>query len=365
MKLSIPDAYKAMGDQDLIDNILEKKAELGPRLVILGHHYQRREIVELSDFKGDSFQLSRNAASQPDADFIIFCGVHFMAESAEILSGPHQTVQLPDLRAGCPMADMADIFQVEQTWRELDKVCGVEHFTPITYMNSTADLKAFCGRNVGAVCTSSNTSAVFDWAFKQADKILFFPDEHLGRNTAKKKGIPKEKMIVWDPNAELGGHTPKQIHNADIILWKGYCHVHTYFEPEHVKTVRDKYPDATVIVHPECTPPVIQLADEVFSTEGMCKYARTSSALEIIVGTEVGLLYRLQKENPEKKFYPASRQAICPNMKLITLEKILWLLENMNHLPQAKRGEVKYEVKVPEDIRTKAKKAVDRMLEVL
>ncbi len=355
MKLLMPDTYKAMGDQDLIDNILEKKAELGPRLVILGHHYQRREIVELSDFKGDSFQLSRNAASQPDADFIIFCGVHFMAESAAILSGTHQTVQLPDLRAGCPMADMTDIFQVEQTWRELDKVCGVEYFTPITYMNSTADLKAFCGRNSGAVCTSSNASALFDWAFEQTEKILFFPDEHLGRNTAKKKGISKEKMIVWDPNAELGGHTPKQIHNADIILWKGYCHVHTYFKPEHVKTVRDKYPDATVIVHPECVEEVVDMADADGSTGFIVKFVEEAApGSTIIIGTEINLVSRLAFEHPDKRIFELAR-SLCPNMFQINLNNLLWTLDNL--------GTVNV-ITVPGQIQVEAKIALDRMLEI-
>jgi quinolinate synthase len=353
--LSMPDKYRQMSDQQLIEQIKAIKAELGKRLVILGHHYQRKEIVELSDFRGDSLGLSRDAAQQQDAEFIVFCGVHFMAESAAILARPYQIVQLPDLTAGCPMADMADIFQVEYAWRQIDKICSAENVTPVTYMNSTAELKAFCGRNDGVVCTSSNAGSVFDWAFKKTDKLFFFPDEHLGRNTANKKSIPKNKVIVWNLEEEMGGNTSKQIKEADVILWKGYCHVHTFFKPEHVLAIREKYPEAVIIVHPECVEEVVDMADADGSTGFIVKFVQEAKpGSTIVIGTEINLVSRLAMENPDKKIFELAR-SLCPNMYKINLRNLLWTLDNI--------GKINI-VTVPEQIKTEAKVALERMLEI-
>jgi quinolinate synthase len=348
----MPDKYGHKSDQQLIEKIKAIKAELGKRLVILGHHYQRKEIVELSDFRGDSLGLSHDAARQKEAEFIVFCGVHFMAESAEILSRPEQIIQLPELGAGCPMADMADIFQVESAWRDIDKICGSENFTPITYVNSSAELKAFCGRNDGIVCTSSNASSVFDWAFKKSDKLFFFPDEHLGRNTANKK---KNKVIVWNPEQEMGGNTSKQIKDADVILWKGYCHVHTFFKPEHVLAIREKYPEAIIIVHPECVEEVVDMADADGSTGFIVKFVQEAKpGSTIVIGTEINLISRLAMEHPDKKIFELAR-SLCPNMYKINLRNLLWTLDNI--------GKINI-VTVPEQIKAEAKVALERMLEI-
>ena len=355
MKPLMPDKYRGISDQELIERIKGRKAQLGNNLVILGHHYQREEIVQLADFRGDSLQLSRNAANQKEAQFIVFCGVHFMAESAAILSAPHQCVQLPDLNAGCPMADMADIFQVESAWDQLNKICGQENITPVTYVNSDAELKAFCGRNSGSVCTSSNTPAVFDWAFSNREKIFFFPDEHLGRNTSNKKGIPRDKIILWDPEEELGGNTKTQIKNAEVILWKGYCHVHTYFKPEHINAVREKYPAANIIVHPECVEEVVDMADYDGSTGFIVRFveeAATNST--IVIGTEINLVSRLARENPDKKIFELAR-SLCPNMYKINLNNLLWTLDNL--------GEINV-VTVPEGVKAEAEVALNKMLEI-
>jgi len=355
MKPLMPDTYRGMSEQELIKKIKDRKAQLGKNLVILGHHYQREEIVQRADFRGDSLQLSRSAASQKDAQFIVFCGVHFMAESAEILSSPHQQVQLPDLDAGCPMADMADIFQVEDAWRQLDKICGQGNITPVTYVNSDAELKAFCGRNEGSVCTSSNTPAVVDWAFSNREKIFFFPDEHLGRNTSKKKGIPKDKIILWDPDEDLGGNTEAQIKNADVILWKGYCHVHTYFKPEHVNSVREKYPETTIVVHPECVEEVVDMVDYNGSTGFIVRFVEEApKGSTITIGTEINLVSRLARENPDKKIFELAR-SLCPNMYKINLNNLLWTLDNI--------GEVNV-VTVPEQVKAEAEVALNRMLEI-
>jgi len=357
----MPDKYRQMSDQQLTEQIKARKVELGKRLVILGHHYQRREIVELSDFRGDSLGLSRDAAQQQDAEFIVFCGVHFMAESAEILSQPYQLVQLPELSAGCPMADMADIFQVESAWREIDKICGSQNVTPVTYVNSSAELKAFCGRNDGVVCTSSNASSVFDWGFEKTEKLFFFPDEHLGRNTANKKGIQRDKVIVWNPEEEMEGHesssgnTRKQVRDADVILWKGYCHVHTFFKPEHVLTIRNKYPEAIIIVHPECVEEVVDMVDEDGSTAFIVKFVQEAKpGSTIVIGTEINLINRLAMENPDKRIFELTR-SFCPNMYKINLRNLLWTLDNI--------GKINV-VTVPEQIKAEARVALERMLEI-
>lgn len=351
----LPDEYRGIPDEVLIERIREKKTLLGKRLVFLAHHYQRMEIVELSDFRGDSFGLSKIASEQKDAEFILFCGVHFMAESADILRQEGQTVLHPNTSAGCPLADMADITDVLYAWERITSICG-KNIVPVTYMNSRASLKAFCGRNGGTVCTSTNAGKVFDWAFKEKEKIFFFPDEHLGRNTALKKGIPRKKIIVWDPEKESGGNTPESIRDAEVILWKGFCHVHTRFKPEDILKAREKYPSAKIVVHPECREEVVKLADADGSTEFIVKYTESRHpGSTVIIGTEVNLVARLAKENTDKTVLELKR-SLCPNMFRISLNHVLWTLDNI--------GKVNV-VHVPENIKQDARIALERMLEII
>lgn len=341
------------GDKETIERIAALKERLGKRLLILTHHYQRKEIVALGDYKGDSFGLSQKAASDKDAQFIVFCGVHFMAESAEILSRPGQTVQIPAVEAGCWMADMAGLSVVERAWEELVSAAGGDSVVPIVYMNSDADLKAFCGSRGGAVCTSSNTPAAFRWGFGEREKILFFPDQHLGRNTANQMGIAPAEMIVWDPEKPLGGNSPEGIKKARVILWDGYCLVHTRFRAEHVAKMRQRFPDARVIVHPECTEDVVALADAVGSTSFIARYVEAApSGATIIIGTEINLIDRLALENPDKRVFDL-HYSLCPNMYKINLQNLLWTLENI--------GRVNV-VSVPEGIKANARLALERML---
>ncbi|MFC1868155.1 quinolinate synthase NadA [Thermodesulfobacteriota bacterium] len=340
-------------DKKIIERIKEIKEDLGERLVILTHHYQRKEIVDLGDFRGDSFGLSQRAASDNAARYIVFCGVHFMAESAEILSQPHQTVQIPDEEAGCWMADMADIHVVGRAWEELASVAGSGTIIPIVYMNSDAELKAFCGRNGGIVCTSSNAPAAFEWGFGKGDKILFFPDQHLGRNTGNRMNIPPDEMILWNPDKPLGGNTPGKVKRARVILWDGYCLVHTRFKVEHIREMKKRFPEAKVVVHPECTEEVVASADAVGSTSFIVKYVENSPpGSTILVGTEINLIDRLNIETPDREVLPL-HPSLCPNMSRINLKNLLWTLENI--------GRVNV-VKVPEEIKTDARKALDRML---
>jgi len=340
-------------DKEIIEQILGIKEALGERLLILTHHYQRKEIVDLGDYRGDSFGLSQKAAVDKAARFIVFCGVHFMAESAAILSQPHQTVQIPALEAGCWMADMADIDVVEKAWREVASITGEDSGIPIVYMNSHAALKAFCGNRGGAVCTSSNAPAAFRWGFGEREKILFFPDQHLGRNTGNQMGIPPEEMIVWDPHKPLGGNTPDSIKKAKVILWDGYCLVHTRFRVDHVLKMRERFPEAKIVVHPECTQEVVALADAVGSTSFIVKYVENAPPnATIIVGTEINLVNRLALENPDKNVLDL-HYSLCPNMFKINLKNLLRTLENI--------GKVNV-ITVPEPIKADARMALDRML---
>lgn len=346
---------KELNDTELIRKILDIKKELGEKLIILTHHYQRKEIVDLGDYRGDSFGLSRKASADKNALYIVFCGVHFMAESAEILSQPHQTVQIPDENAGCPMADMADIIQVENAWKELTNLIGTETMVPIVYMNSDAELKAFCGRKGGTVCTSSNAQLAMEWGFEQGDKILFFPDQHLGRNTGNRMGISPGEMILWKPGLPLGGNRPEEVNRAKLILWDGFCHVHTAFQVRHVHSMREKYPDAKIVVHPECTQEVVALADAVGSTDFIVKYVESApSDSTILVGTEIHLVERLNLEYPDKQVLPLHRSR-CPNMFKINLENLLRTLENIGTFNI---------VKVQDDIKVDARTALDRMLDL-
>jgi quinolinate synthase len=346
---------KDLNETGLVKKIQAIKRELGEKLIILTHHYQRREIVELGDYRGDSFDLSQKAAADKEARHIIFCGVHFMAESADILSQPHQIVQIPEKKAGCPMANMANSHDVERVWDELSITLGTDRVIPVVYMNSDAELKAFCGRNGGIVCTSSNALKAMEWGFNRGDKILFFPDQHLGRNTGNLMGISPEEMIVWDPDKRLGGHTPDEIKAARLILWNGYCLVHTRFQAEHVRKMKDKYPGAKVIVHPECPQEVVALADASGSTSYIVKYVENAPpGSTILVGTEINLIERLNFEYSDREVLPLHR-SLCSNMFKINLENLLWTMENI--------GRVNV-IQVPENIKTDARKALNRMLDL-
>ena len=316
-------------DKEIIDKIIKIKQELGNRLIILTHHYQRKEIVDLGDHRGDSFGLSQQAARDERAQYIIFCGVHFMAESAAILAKDHQTVQIPDMAAGCWMADMADSYLVEKAWNDVTAIVGNDTVTPLVYMNSDAFIKAHCGKNQGAVCTSSNAPKAFVWAFRQREKIFFFPDEHLGRNTGNHLGIPEDKMIVWDPEKPLGGNTEQDIKKAKVFLWKGYCLVHTRFTTDDMEAVRKNFPAAKIVVHPECTQEVVKASDAVGSTSFIVTYvADAPTGSTIIIGTEINLIKRLATEYPDKQILPL-KESLCPNMYKINLKNLLACLENV------------------------------------
>jgi quinolinate synthase len=350
------DSYLLVPDNSLDARIAAAKAQLGKDVVILGHHYQRDEVVKFADFRGDSLKLSYQAA-EAEGRFIVFCGVHFMAESADILRREHQAVILPDLNAGCSMADMADIGQVEACWNELSAL-GDLKVIPVTYMNSTAAIKSFTGEHGGAVCTSSNAAAVMRWAFERGDKVLFLPDEHLGRNTAFRMGIPLDQMIVWDPYQELGGNTAEAIHNARVILWKGYCSVHQRFTPKHIERVRREHPGIRVIVHPECRYEVAQAADQIGSTEGIIQaIAGSPAGTQWAVGTEIHLVNRLGIELPDRKVMSLDPSVcVCTTMFRITPHHLLWALENLA------AGNVVNRISVDERTRHFARVALDRML---
>jgi len=351
--------YLSLSEQELYDRIQAAKKALGERLVILGHHYQRDDIVCHADFTGDSFKLARQAATRPAADYIVFCGVHFMAESADILSGNHQQVILPDLAAGCSMADMARLEQVEEAWEQLQEL-GITDVMPITYMNSAANIKAFCGRNEGVVCTSSNALPLFRWAFGQREKMFFFPDEHLGRNTGVKFGIPLDQMVVWDPRLELGGSTPDALKKAKIILWKGFCSVHGRFQARHVDDRRAEYPGIKVLVHPECRYEVVSKSDLNGSTEFIIKtIAEAPAGSQWAVGTELNLVNRLAKRHKDKFVtLLAPDLCMCATMFRIAPENLLWSLENLVD------GHVVNQIQVDDDTATWAKVALDRMLAI-
>jgi len=355
----IPRAYFKMDAIERDSRIRALRNQLGDRLVVLGHHYQRDEVIQFADFRGDSFKLSQQAANQTGAEFILFCGVHFMAESADILSGPHQRVILPNLEAGCSMADMAKAEDVERAWAELAGL-GIDGVVPITYMNSAAALKAFCGRNGGIVCTSSNAPRVFDWAFGRGEKLFFFPDEHLGRNTGVAAGIPTGEMVIWDPFLPLGGNTPEALRAATVILWKGYCSVHARFSVEQIEKARAEHPGVRIIVHPECRLEVVQAADDAGSTEYIIDAIRDAPAgTTWAVGTEINLVRRLDAEFPDKHVFCLD-PVICPcsTMYRVHPAYVLWVLE---HLVE---GQVVNEITVDPAIRRDALVALDRMLAV-
>lgn len=348
-----------MTEDETDRQITASRERLGNRLVVLGHHYQRDEVIKFADLRGDSFKLAQWASTQKDAEYILFCGVHFMAESADILSASHQKVILPDLNAGCSMADMAALDQVETCWDQLGGVTS-ERVIPITYMNSAAGIKAFCGRHGGAVCTSSNAPAVMRWALERADKILFLPDQHLGRNTAYQLGFRLEEMSVWDPWRDLGGNAASTLSDARIILWKGHCSVHGRFLPEHVARVRERYPGIRVISHPECRFDVVQASDAVGSTEHIIECVSQSPAgTEWAIGTEIHLVNRLRNENPDRLVIPLDDcGCLCSTMFRIDPSHLLWSMENLLG------GRVVNQIVVPDDIADWARVSLNRMLEI-
>jgi quinolinate synthase len=347
-------------EEELQDRIVQAKRSLGRRVVILGHHYQRDAVIRHADFTGDSYKLARLAAERADSEFIVFCGVHFMAESADILSAPRQTVVLPDLNAGCTMADMAESSQVEACWEDVTAAIG-DDVLPVTYMNSSAELKAFVGRHGGAVCTSSNARAVLEWAFRRKPRVLFFPDQHLGRNTGYRMGLPLEAMKVWDPYEDRGGLAAGEIRDARILLWKGHCSVHNRFTPEMVDRRRAEIPGVKVIVHPECRFEVAQKADAIGSTEGILKTVRKSPAgTKWAVGTELNMVTRLAREVAPGKPVVSLDDCfcVCSTMFRIDPQHLAWVLEGLVE------GRVLNAVRVPEATAREARVALDRMLEI-
>ncbi len=353
--------YLALPDHSMDARIAEARAKLGAHAIVLGHHYQRDEVIRFADFTGDSYKLSKIAA-ETEAQYIVFCGVHFMAESADVLGRDGQQVILPDLNAGCSMADMAEISQVEACWESLERFGIADETIPLTYMNSAAAIKAFCGERGGLVCTSSNARAAFEWAFARGKRILFLPDQHLGRNTGFAMGIPLDEMTVWDPWALQGGETKDRFAASRILLWKGHCSVHQRFLPSHVDQVRAKYPGIQVIVHPECRWEVCQKADALGSTEQLiAAIEKAPEGTMFAVGTEIHLVNRMAR-----RFASQNKRVItlddtgclCTTMYRISPQHLAWALENLVE------GRVVNRIKVRSNVKHWAKVALDRMLEV-
>jgi quinolinate synthase len=358
---ALPERYLGLAPELLERRIADAKAALGRRLVILGHHYQRDEVIRFADYTGDSWKLSRQIAQHADADYIVFCGVHFMAESADILAAPHQQVILPDLAAGCSMADMAEPDQLAMTWRELSQLGIASSIVPLTYINSAASIKSFVGEHGGAVCTSGNARAALEWAWARGSRILFLPDQHLGRNTAYAMGVPLDQMAVWDPNEIMGGLDRPTIDRAKLLLWKGHCSVHTRFTVKQIENVRRQHPGIRVIVHPECTWDVVQAADDNGSTEYIMRKVRESAPGTVwAIGTEIHLVNRLANEvAPEKTVVTLDQfGCLCSTMFRVSPNHLLWILEGLVD------GEVHNRIVVPEDIKTWSKVALDRMLSI-
>jgi quinolinate synthase len=360
LQAPLPDGYVAADPDDLVSRIASAKAALGDRVLILGHHYQRDEVMRWADARGDSFRLSVLAGSRPDAEYVVFCGVHFMAESADILTGEHQAVVLPDLNAGCSMADMADLDSVEEAWEALEQVIDVERLVPITYMNSSAALKAFVGRKGGAVCTSTNAGAVLRWALDKGDKVLFFPDQHLGRNTGLAMGYGHDDMRVWDPRQELGGLDEVDCKSATFLLWKGHCSVHQRFRPEHVAAFRAEHPGGVVVAHPECASEVCELADSVGSTDAIIKAVEAAPpGASLGIATEIHLVQRLAAEHPDKTVVSLD-PIVCPcsTMFRIDAAHLCWVLEELV------AGRVVNRITVDPETAADAKVALERMLAI-
>ena len=357
---SLPDCYLGLSDEEMHRRITVARDALGKRLLILGHHYQRDEVFAFADYTGDSFKLTCQAAAQEEVEYIVFCGVHFMAESADVLSGAGQQVILPDLAAGCSMADMAAPDQLEVCWDELQKT-GATQVIPVTYINSAASIKAFCGERGGVVCTSSNADATLRWAWERGEQILFLPDQHLGRNTAYKMGVPLDQMVVWDPDVPFGDVDPVALQRARIILWKGHCSVHTRFSVKHVEMVQRQHPGVRVIVHPECTWDVVQAADDSGSTEYIIQQINDSPEGSVwAVGTEVHLVNRLAKRlAPARTVLTLDTiGCLCSTMFRVSPNHLLWVLEGLLV------GEVHNRITVPDPEKYWTRVALDRMLNI-
>ena len=364
-------AYRGLDDALLGERIEAVRRRMGPRLVILGHHYQQDGVIAHADLQGDSYQLSKSAAEREQCEAIAFCGVHFMAETADILvnrpervaarGGRRVTVVLPDLAAGCSMADMAAIEQVEDAWADLGSVIDTSDITPVTYINSAASLKAFCGRHGGIVCTSSNARAVLDWAFTKTKRVLFFPDQHLGRNTARKMGIPLDEMCVWNPHEpRLGGNDARQLEKSRVILWQGHCSVHAMFRPEHVDAVRANLPGVKVLVHPECSMEVVDKADLAGSTSYIIKQVQAAPpGTTWAIGTELHLVKRLEQQHPEQTIrFLSPVVCMCATMYRIDLAHLCWSLE------QLEAGTPVNVIRVDDETAKWAVTALERMLAV-
>jgi quinolinate synthase len=360
LQAPLPDRYTLASADELDAWIADAKRALGERLVILGHHYQRDEVIKWADARGDSFKLARFAADNDRATDIVFCGVHFMAESADVLTADHQRVILPDLNAGCSMADMADIDQVEECWDTLADVTDVSQVVPITYMNSSAALKAFVGEHGGAVCTSSNARAVLEWALAKGSKVLFFPDQHLGRNTGFDMGYQARDMRVWNPRFELGGLEERDVKEATLLLWKGHCSVHQRFRPEHVAAFRMEHPRGEVIVHPECAHDVVELADRVGSTERILDWVEQAPAGAVLgIGTEIHMVQRMANEHPDLTITSLD-PLVCPCSTMFRIDgpHLAWVLESLV------RGEVVNQITVDPHTSEWARVALQRMLDI-
>jgi quinolinate synthase len=364
----LPDRYVGLPDAEMDARIAAAKKTLGRRLVILGHHYQRDEVIKFADYTGDSYKLAQQINRHPDAEFIVFCGVHFMAESADVLCAPHQQVILPDLAAGCSMADMADPEQLELCWNDLEQMheswrpaSTALSVVPVTYINSAASIKAFCGERGGVVCTSSNAAATLEWAWQRGEKVLFLPDQHLGRNTAYKMGVPLDRMVVWDPNEIWGGLEPEAVKQARIILWKGHCSVHTRFTVRQIEQLRAQHPGVRVIVHPEVPWEVVQAADDSGSTEYIIKQVKNSPVGSVwAVGTEIHLVNRLATEvAPDRTVLSLDTfGCLCSTMFRVSPNHLLWVLEGLVE------GTVHNRIRVPAEQKRWAKVALDRMLSI-
>lgn len=364
----LPDEYKSATNDELHERIRVAKETLGDRVVVLGHFYQRDEIVQHADYLGDSFQLANAAKQHPEAEAIVFCGVHFMAETADILSSPTQQVILPNLAAGCSMADMADIDSVQACWDQLMELYGDapdengrQPVIPVTYMNSSAALKAFCGRNNGIVCTSSNAQTVLNWAFERGQRVLFFPDQHLGRNTAKAMGVPLEQMPTWQGRKDWGGNTPDVLQQAKVILWNGFCSVHKRFTVDQIEQARAQYPNVRVIVHPECPMPVVDAADEFGSTDYIRRaVADAQTPTTFAIGTEINMVQRLAAQYPQHTIFCLD-PVICPCSTMYRIHPgyLAWVLERLVD------GEVVNQIIVPDDVASHARVALERMLQAV
>ena len=369
---SLPERYLGLSDDEMDRRIAAAKAALGRRLVVLGHHYQRDEVIRFADYVGDSYKLAQQVSRHPDAEFIVFCGVHFMAESADVLSGDRQQVILPDLAAGCSMADMAAADQLEQCWADLEQMLGSlaaeapearrrQPCVPVTYINSAASIKAFCGEHGGVVCTSSNAAATLTWAWERGERILFLPDQHLGRNTAYKMGVSLDDMVVWDPNEVFGGLDPDAAARARIILWKGHCSVHIRFTAAQIEALRRQHPGIRVIVHPEVPWEVVQAADDSGSTEYIIKTVTESPAGSIwAVGTEVHLVNRLARQVAPERTVVSLDQfgCLCSTMFRVSPNHLLWILDELVE------GRVHNRIVVPDDQKHWTRVALDRMLSI-